>query len=87
MTEPMASVEMARDQEWMGGPYRRLRPAPAAAGADLTVIVLAYFWTPTDPDVWWHLRDGQMIVQTGHVPTTALYTYTVPGTRWMPMNG
>lgn len=29
-----------------------------------------------DPDLWWHLRDGQVIWQTHAVPTTDLYSYT-----------
>ena len=49
----------------------------------LTVIVLAYFWTPTDPDVWWHLRNGQVVATTGSVPLGDIYSYTVPGTRWI----
>jgi hypothetical protein len=85
MTEPMASAEIARDRTsgWAARIADFDRPLLLQALL-LTVIVLAYFWTPTDPDVWWHLRDGQTILQTGHVPTTALYTHTVPGARWIP---
>ncbi|HMA32944.1 MAG TPA: hypothetical protein VKY74_00580 [Chloroflexia bacterium] len=49
----------------------------------LTVCVLAYFWTPTDPDVWWHLANGQFVAQTGTVPHGDIYSYTVPGARWI----
>src|SRR5436305_1602133 len=49
----------------------------------LTVSVLAYFWTPTDPDLWWHLRNGQVVATTGLVPQGDIYSYTVPGARWI----
>ena len=49
----------------------------------LTAIVLAYFWTPTDPDVWWHLRNGAMVATTGAVPRGDIYSYTVPGAPWI----
>ncbi len=49
----------------------------------LTVALLAYFWTPTDPDVWWHLQNGRLVWTLGRVPTGDLYSYTVPGARWI----
>ena len=49
----------------------------------LTVVALAYFWTPTDPDVWWHLRNGQVVATTGAVPRGDIYSFTVPGARWI----
>ena len=36
-----------------------------------------------DPaDFWWHLRTGQIIVQTGLIPTTDLFTFTRAGMPW-----
>jgi len=49
----------------------------------LTVTVLAYFRTPTDPDVWWHLQNGAVVARTGQVPHGDIYSYTVPGARWI----
>lgn len=49
----------------------------------LTAIVLAYFWTPTDPDVWWHLQNGAVVATTGAVPRGDIYSYTVPGAPWI----
>ncbi len=49
----------------------------------LTVVLLAYFWTPTDPDVWWHLQNGRLVWTLGRVPQGDLYSYTVPGARWI----
>jgi len=37
----------------------------------------------TDPDVWWHLRTGQIILQTRHVPQADLYSFTRAGQSWI----
>ena len=37
----------------------------------------------TDPDLWWHLRTGQWIVETGHVPHTDPFSFTRAGSRWV----
>src|SRR5678816_4576252 len=37
-------------------------------------------------DYWWHLRTGQLILETGAVPTADPYTYTVPGARWIDIH-
>jgi hypothetical protein len=33
-------------------------------------------------DFWWHLRTGQVIVQTGRVPAVDLFTFTRAGQPW-----
>ena len=33
-------------------------------------------------DYWWHLRTGQLMIETGSVPHADTYTYTVPGSPW-----
>src|SRR6202162_3547330 len=37
----------------------------------------------TDPDLWWHLRTGQMIVETGHVPHSDPFSFTRAGHPWV----
>src|SRR5208337_5455598 len=37
----------------------------------------------TDPDVWWHLRTGQIILQTHHVPQVDPYSFTRAGQPWI----
>jgi len=37
----------------------------------------------TDPDVWWHLRTGQIVLQTRHVPHVDPYSYTRLGAPWI----
>jgi hypothetical protein len=37
----------------------------------------------TDPDLWWHLRTGQWIVETGHVPHADPFSFTRGGSSWV----
>lgn len=38
--------------------------------------------TATDPDMWWHLRTGQYILQNG-IPYHDVFSYTVPDHIWI----
>jgi hypothetical protein len=35
-----------------------------------------------DPDMWWHLRTGEYIIESG-IPRQDLFSYTVPENRWV----
>jgi len=37
----------------------------------------------TDPDVWWHLRTGELITLTHHVPHTDPFSFTKFGQPWI----
>jgi hypothetical protein len=37
----------------------------------------------TDPDLWWHLRTGQWIVETGHIPHADPFSFTRAGQTWV----
>lgn len=37
-------------------------------------------------DIWWHLRTGQLILQSGGIPTTDWYTYTNPDAPWVDLH-
>jgi len=36
-----------------------------------------------DPDIWWHLRNAQVFVQTHSVVYHDFYSFTATGSRWM----
>jgi len=35
-------------------------------------------------DIWWHLKTGQWIIETGKIPVTDPFTFTTPGATWTP---
>jgi hypothetical protein len=35
-----------------------------------------------DPDFWWHIRIGRWMVENGRLPSTDIFTFTVPGHAW-----
>src|SRR5262249_3822087 len=37
-----------------------------------------------DPDLWWHLRLGQVIWTNHAVPTTEIFSHTTFGHPWIP---
>jgi hypothetical protein len=51
------------------------------------LIVMALFVMTlrpiADPDFWWHLRTGQLIVQTHSIPHTDLFSFTKAGKPWV----
>src|SRR5512137_2497119 len=52
-----------------------------------SVVILGIFlWTLrpiADPDFWWHLRTGQLIVQTHTIPRTDPFSFTKAGGPWI----
>ena len=36
-----------------------------------------------DPDIWWHLKDAQILVQQHHWVRTDQFSYTIRGTPWV----
>ena len=54
-------------------------------GAVIIYLLLAAFsfLQFTDPDFWWHLRTGQLIVETGSIPKTDPFSLTAAGSDWI----
>src|SRR5689334_13813912 len=47
------------------------------------IVVLALLIAPEqDPDFWWHLRIGQWMVDNSSLPSTDIFTFTVPAHVW-----
>lgn len=70
--------------------------APKASGLDRALglpavfaCVLAtfvFFCVPhniADPDIWWHLRDAQVLLTTHHFITHDLFSWTAAGAPWI----
>lgn len=57
----------------------------------VTIVVLlglVAFWSARnriqDPDMWWHMKVGEAIVETGELPRTDEYSYTTGRHAWIP---
>lgn len=49
----------------------------------LLLVVLMAARTPLDSDVWWHLRSGQVTVETGRPLLVDIFSYTREGQAWV----
>lgn len=57
---------------------------PATLGALLVGgVFLAARQFDVDPDVWWHIKNGEMLLQTHRFPVTDPFSFTVAGQPWM----
>ena len=63
----------------------------AASGGFNTLVCVAtlaglYFALArpiTDLDIWWHLKTGQIITETGKVPSVDIFSYLISGKPWV----
>ena len=47
------------------------------------IVTLSLFMAGVgDPDFWWHLRIGRWMVDNGRLPSTDIFTFTVPSHVW-----
>jgi hypothetical protein len=56
-----------------------LRHAPLLV---LSLIILANRWQKTDPDLWGHIRFGQVMLSSGQIVSHDQYSYTAFGSSW-----
>ena len=53
----------------------------------VAVLIAKVFWTCrgriADPDLWWHLRNAQVLFQSGHFATIDNYSFTAAGAQWI----
>lgn len=63
--------------------WQRVFSFPALLGAVLVgavaTIARTFF---VDPDVWWHIKQGVVILATHHLPTKDIYSLTLAGRPW-----
>jgi hypothetical protein len=64
---------------------KRVFSFPVAIASLLVVLaVLTVRSRFDDPDMWWHLRAGQIIWTTHTIPTTDLFSFTAIHHTWIP---
>lgn len=82
----MASVAAEAVHEQRSGFRERLDSMTAPSGlfiaAVLVIMALPVTRTIQDPDFWWHLRAGQLIIQHGGLLGNDPFTYTVANHHW-----
>ena len=66
---------------------QRSRFADAFNRLILVIVFLLIFFiaarTALEPDLWWHLRAGEVTLQTGHPLLTDTFSYTRAGQPWV----
>src|SRR5262249_28959330 len=81
-----------RRSEAVGGGGRLAVVRGALDGLDarrfaLLALCLVFFAaglaTFTDPDYWWHLKTGELILHNHAVPRTDPFSYTAAGKHWV----
>jgi tetratricopeptide (TPR) repeat protein len=62
---------------------------PVLIGIALVYTLLAGLHTVSETDLGWQMATGRYIVQHHQIPSTTLFTYTVPGSTWIypPFSG
>src|ERR1700680_4206422 len=82
----MSSVAAEAVREPRSGFRERLdswtTPSGLFIAAVLVIMALPVTRTIQDPDFWWHLRAGQLIIQHAGLLGNDPFTYTVPGNHW-----
>src|SRR5258708_22043125 len=48
----------------------------------MTISLALFISTEQDPDFWWHLRIGRWMVENARLPSTDIFTFTVPNHVW-----
>ncbi len=55
----------------------------ALSGSLVALMLLTVRSRFSDPDLWWHLKTGQIIWNTRHIPRVDLFSYTAGGHSWI----
>src|SRR3979490_337258 len=60
----------------------RLGARTLLLGGVMIVTLSLFMAGEQDPDFWWHLRIGRWMVDHAKLPSTDIFTFTVPGHVW-----
>src|SRR5690349_24607248 len=77
--EAVDTVRVAQAAPEFGDRLPLLRYSPALV---LFIAAIADVGRWADPDLWGHIRFGQLILASGHVPIVNTYSYSAPGYPW-----
>jgi len=82
--EPSALDAAIAQARWVGVLLQLAISFPAMLGMLLVGAVFAIERAfHVDPDLWWHIRTGELIISTHRWATTDPYSYTSFGAPWM----
>lgn len=75
-TAPRAAMP---SQQWL---WRGIPIAWVQLGVVFTTLGIVSFAKTVDPDFWWHLRTGKLIMQSA-VPRHDPFSWTAQGNDWV----
>src|SRR5207244_921866 len=67
----------------VGGALRRVTSGLVLRWLLFTAIFSLAAVPPLDPDLWWHLANGRLIITTGSIPHLDLYSFSAAGHPWV----
>ncbi len=80
-----SSDDIGTDLPTHPGILRRIFSFPMMLAAALAMLAgLTVRSRVNDPDMWWHLKTGEVIWTTHRIPTTDLFSYTTNHHAWIP---
>src|SRR5258708_12521616 len=85
-----ANPEIMRDAMYFEPGFRGWVQAATSFPAVLTLVMVGvqFFYSMyrpdmNDPDVWWHIRNAQYLLQHHQLPRFDMYSFTVAGHPWI----
>jgi hypothetical protein len=78
-TGPCIQSKAILDERSGQGHSSLLQNAPLLV---LTLIIVGNLWQKTDPDLWGHIRFGQMMLSARHIVSHDQYSYTAYNHSW-----
>ena len=52
----------------------------------LAIVFLFGCYALVNGDIWWHLKAGELILESHQIPTENLFTYTNPKSPWIDLH-